>query len=83
MRIDDTSVLSAAIRQDFGLFLRLAFNELGGEGTYLHNWHIDAMAHELDRIRTRQNRRLILHRQANRLRHLESDDITLHHILSF
>lgn len=59
MEIDDQAALNALLRLDFAFFLRFAFRELGGEGPYQHNWHIDAIAHQLDLIRTHQNRRLI------------------------
>jgi predicted phage terminase large subunit-like protein len=47
-------------RLSFRFFVELAFHELGGEGAYQHNWHIDAIIYELERIRTGQNRRLIV-----------------------
>lgn len=58
--IDPSAVLDAVIRLDFALFLRLAFREIGGEGDYQHNWHIDAIVHQLDRIVAGDNRRLIV-----------------------
>lgn len=60
MTMDPSAVLSAAIRQNFGLFLQMAFRELGGAGSYSHNWHIDAIDYQLARIRTGSNRRLIV-----------------------
>jgi predicted phage terminase large subunit-like protein len=48
--VDTDDAISALLRLDFGFFLRFAFRELGGEDEYQHNWHIDAMIHQLDRI---------------------------------
>ncbi|WP_126177104.1 phage terminase large subunit [Tsuneonella rigui] len=59
MTVDPTTALAAAIRLNFDLFLRVMFTEING-GTYLHNWHIDAIAHQLELMRTGQNRRLIV-----------------------
>lgn len=58
--VDASDAIAALTRLDFALFLRRAFGELGGEGGYSHNWHIDAIIHQLDLVRTRQNRRLLV-----------------------
>lgn len=58
--IADAQALGALLRIEFALFLRFAFQEVGGEGTYAHNWHIDTIIHQLDRIRKGDNRRLIV-----------------------
>lgn len=59
MKIDPSAALAAAIRLHFDLFLRAMFPIVTG-GRYKHNWHIDAMAHQLDLMRLGQNRRLII-----------------------
>ncbi|MFM7349378.1 MAG: hypothetical protein ACKO01_07800 [Erythrobacter sp.] len=56
--VDATDAIAALTRVDYGFFLRRAFADLGGQGTYSHNWHIDAIIHQLDLIRSRENRRL-------------------------
>ncbi|MES2044558.1 MAG: phage terminase large subunit [Pseudomonadota bacterium] len=56
----DESVINAAIRERFDAFLRFAFAELEGGKAYQHNWHIDAIQYELERIRLGHNRRLIV-----------------------
>lgn len=66
--------LPALLRHDFGLFLRFAFAEIGGERPYQHNWHIDAVIHKLDCIRTGKSRRLIVNVPP---RHLKSVAITI------
>src|SRR4051812_6166547 len=58
--ISEVQAQAAMLRLHFGLFLRFAFREIGGEGDYRHNWHIDAIIHQLDRIRQGDNRRLIV-----------------------
>jgi hypothetical protein len=45
---------------DFAFFLRFAFRELGGEGEYHHNWHIDAIVHQLDRVSDGDSQRLLV-----------------------
>ncbi len=58
MAISGAQYRSAMLRQHFGLFLRFAFRALEPEKPYLHNWHIDAIAHELDRVLRGDNRYL-------------------------
>lgn len=72
--IDASDALAAATRLDFGLFLTRAFAELGGEGGYCHNWHIDAIIHQLDLVRARENRRLLVTMPP---RHLKSRIISI------
>lgn len=64
----------ALLRLDFAFFLRFAFGELGGEGPYSHNWHIDAIIYELERVRSADNRRLIVTMPP---RHLKSITISI------
>lgn len=72
--MDQTAVMDAALRQEFLLFLRFAFRELGGHGEYIHNWHIDVIAHQLSRIETDEIARLIVTMPP---RHLKSIVITI------
>jgi len=58
--MNDRAVYIALLRRDFTFFLRHAFGVIGGDGAYAHNWHIDAIAHQLDRTRRGENRRLIV-----------------------
>lgn len=51
---------AALLRQNFALFLQFAFREIAGEKQYHHNWHIDAITWELERMRSGDNRRLIV-----------------------
>lgn len=58
--VDATDAFCALLRLDFGFFLRRAFDELGGQESYSHTWHIDAVINQLDLIRAGENRRLLL-----------------------
>jgi len=65
---------SALLRLDFAFFMRRAFAELGGESAYSHNWHIDAIIWQLERIRLGDNRRLIVTMPP---RHLKSRTVSI------
>jgi predicted phage terminase large subunit-like protein len=58
--IEERQALAAAARLYFGLFLRFAVREVGGDGEFKHNWHIDAIIHQLERIRRGENTRLVI-----------------------
>ena len=58
--ISNDQVLPALLRNHFEVFLRFAYREIGGEGELQWNFHLDAIAYQLDRIRTGKNRRLII-----------------------
>ena len=58
--VDHDDAISALLRLDFAFFLQMAFQELGGNSPYAHNWHIDAIIHQLDRIQSGGNRRLMV-----------------------
>lgn len=72
--VDVDDAISALLRREFGFFLRMAFDELGGNDAYIHNWHIDALIHQLDRVRSGDNRRLIVTMPP---RHLKSRVISI------
>jgi len=57
---DDRAMYAALMRRDPTFFLRHAMSVLGGEGSYIHGWHIDAIQHELDLLKQGLNRRLIV-----------------------
>ena len=58
--IPDAHVLAAAIRSDLAAFIHKVFQTVSPEDTYRHNWHIEAIAHELRRCFDRSCRRLII-----------------------
>jgi predicted phage terminase large subunit-like protein len=72
--VDATDAVAALARLDFGFFLRRSFDELGGQDSYSHNWHIDAIIRQLDLIRVGENRRLIVTMPP---RHLKSRMISI------
>ncbi len=56
----DQAVFDAILRTDFPSFLQKAFETIAPGDTYRHNWHIDGICHELDRVRRGESRRLII-----------------------
>ena len=56
----ETLTVDSILRTDFPSFIEKCFGELNSGTTYLRNWHIEAMAHELERFRTGANKRLII-----------------------
>jgi predicted phage terminase large subunit-like protein len=60
MTIEDRALLNAALRTDFGLFLKRGFMTLNPGRTFLPNWHLLAIAHQLERIRRGEINRLII-----------------------
>lgn len=49
-----------ALRQDLGIFIARSFRTVSPGPAYVHNWHIDAIAHALTRCYHRETRRLII-----------------------
>ncbi|MEO6718133.1 MAG: hypothetical protein ABIM50_12915, partial [Novosphingobium sp.] len=74
MEVDEDDAIPALLRLDFAFFLRFAFNELGGKEQYSHNWHIDAIIHQLDRVQAGDNRRLLVTMPP---RHLKSRTVSI------
>lgn len=58
--ISNKEVLPALLRRSFPLFLRFAYREIGGDGSLMWNFHIDAMIHRLQRIEAGDSRRQII-----------------------
>src|SRR5437762_13022535 len=50
----------AALRNDFCTFAERSFLELNPATDFARNWHIDVIAHELERCRLGETRRLII-----------------------
>ena len=57
---DDRELLTAILRQDFGSFVRKTFETLSPGQTFVPGWHIDALAHQFERIRCGEITRLIV-----------------------
>lgn len=53
-------ILDALLRNEFGAFLHKVFNTLSPGQQYETNWHIDAIAWQLERVRRGEARRLII-----------------------
>jgi hypothetical protein len=60
MVTEPQTLLSAALRQDLGTFIAKVFQTVSPGDRYLHNWHIDAIVHQLMQIHGGENRRLIV-----------------------
>lgn len=52
--------LDAAARADFGIFAERIFPLINGGDSMAYNWHIDAIAHDLDLVRLGKSLRLII-----------------------
>lgn len=57
---DEEKLLNAILRTEFASFLIKTFMEISGCDRFLRNWHIEAIAWQLDRIRRGDNTRLIV-----------------------
>lgn len=59
-RMAAQSEFDAVLRQDFQSFAQKSFVELNPSATWEHNWHIDAICHQLEQVRTGKITRLII-----------------------
>jgi predicted phage terminase large subunit-like protein len=53
-------VLNALLRRDFPAFVRKVFATLESGQAFVPNWHLDAIAYQLERVRRGEIRRLII-----------------------
>jgi hypothetical protein len=53
-------VLRALLRRDFPAFVRKVFATLESGQAFVPNWHLDAIAYQLERVRRGEIRRLII-----------------------
>ena len=60
MNISPQAALDALTRTDFLMFLRRCLQTVNPDRDYLHNWHIEAMAYEIDRVMRGETNRLII-----------------------
>lgn len=58
--LNPVDVLNAVLRSDLSSFIQRSFATVAPGSTYQHNWHIDAIAHQLARVGQGENRRLII-----------------------
>jgi hypothetical protein len=54
------NALAALLRTRLGFFIRKVFATVSPGDTYFHNWHIEAIEHQLMMIHQRANRRLLI-----------------------
>ncbi|AGI66495.1 hypothetical protein OAN307_c07700 [Octadecabacter antarcticus 307] len=60
INIDQADMLAVLLRRDLSSFIQRSFATVDPGGTYLHNWHIDAIAHQLERVACGETKRLII-----------------------
>jgi predicted phage terminase large subunit-like protein len=56
----DQATFDACLRADFHMFLHRAFLTVSPGDDFQDNWHLGAIAHQLERIRTGESNRLII-----------------------
>jgi len=61
-------VLQALLRTELRFFIRKVFTTVSPGETYLHNWHVDAIAHQLMRVRSGESRRLLINQPPRSLK---------------
>lgn len=58
--LDQADLLSVLMRRDLSSFIQRSFATVDPGSEYRHNWHIDAIAHQLQRVAAGEIRRLII-----------------------
>jgi predicted phage terminase large subunit-like protein len=61
-------VLRAILRTDLPFFTRKVFATVSPGDTYIHNWHVDAIAHHLMRVHSGECRRLLINQPPRSLK---------------
>jgi len=57
---DPEDILTVLLRCDLSSFIQRSFATVVPGGIYRHNWHVDAIAHKLERVAYGDTRRLII-----------------------
>src|SRR3974390_3839349 len=60
--------LKALLRTDLLFFIRKVFATVSPGETYLHNWHVDAIVHQLMRVHSAESRRLLINQPPRSLK---------------
>jgi hypothetical protein len=60
--------LAAILRTDLRFFVRKGFATVSPGEVYLHNWHIDAIVHQLMQVHSGQSRRLLINQPPRSLK---------------
>jgi predicted phage terminase large subunit-like protein len=68
IELNDQRYLEAALREDFGTFIAKVFSTVSPGDIYRHNWHVDAIAHELLRVHRGELDRLIMNQPPRSLK---------------
>jgi predicted phage terminase large subunit-like protein len=58
--VSNADSFSVLLRNDLSSFIQRGFGTLDPGSEYRHNWHIDAIAHQLERLASGQTKRLII-----------------------
>ncbi len=58
--VDAAQAFAALMRKDLSSFIQRAFATVDPGSRYYHNWHIDAIAHQLERVARGETTRLII-----------------------
>ena len=66
--IDAKRLVNAALRTDFPAFIEKAFRTVKPGEPYLPNWHVEAIAAQLDRVRTGEVKRLLINQPPRSLK---------------
>src|SRR5271163_4311317 len=61
-------VVRALLRTELAFFIRKVFATVSPGETYLHNWHVDAIAHQLMRVHNGESRRLLINQPPRSLK---------------
>jgi predicted phage terminase large subunit-like protein len=61
-------VLRAILRTELPVFIRKVFATISPGDTYLHNWHVDAVTHQLMRVHLGECRRLLINQPPRSLK---------------
>ncbi len=72
--MNEQRILDALLRTYFSAFVEKCFSEVEQGQPYVHNWHVDAIAYQLTRVRAGEVRRLIVNIPP---RHLKSLIVTI------
>ena len=60
--------LKAILRTDLRFFIRKVFATVSPGEPYLHNWHVDAIVHQLMRVHAGESRRLLINQPPRSLK---------------
>src|ERR1700731_3003500 len=61
-------VLRTLLRTELRYFIRKVFATISPGETYLHNWHVEAIAHQLMRVHSGEGRRLLINQPPRSLK---------------